>query len=115
MSGKIRGQHDRGRISRAIARTPSITAPRFETRRTAFRSNSRNDCKLYWLRLRRRVSLTLDGKRALRTLLAANKRLNTAYLLKESFGQLWSSARRDQTALSRENESMCVAESARAQ
>jgi len=29
------------------------------------------------------------GLRALKTLLAANKRLNTAYLLKESFGQLW--------------------------
>ena len=27
--------------------------------------------------------------RVLKTLLAANKRLNTAYLLKESFGQLW--------------------------
>ena len=26
----------------------------------------------------------------MKTLLAANKRLNTAYLLKESFGQLWS-------------------------
>ena len=26
---------------------------------------------------------------ALKTLLKANKRLNTAYLLKESFGQLW--------------------------
>jgi transposase len=26
----------------------------------------------------------------LKTLLAANKRLNTAYVLKESFGQLWS-------------------------
>ena len=32
----------------------------------------------------------MDGRRALKTLLAANKRLNTAYLLKESFGQLWS-------------------------
>ena len=40
--------------------------------------------------LSRRENLTLDGKRALRTLSAANKRLNTAYLLKESFGQLWS-------------------------
>ena len=30
------------------------------------------------------------GKKALKTLLAANKRLNTAYVLKESFGQLWS-------------------------
>ena len=28
-------------------------------------------------------------RKALKTLLAANKRLNTAYLLKESFGQLW--------------------------
>jgi transposase len=26
----------------------------------------------------------------LKALLAANKRLNTAYVLKESFGQLWS-------------------------
>ena len=40
--------------------------------------------------LSRRENLTLDGKKALKTLLAANKRLNTAYMLKESFGQLWS-------------------------
>jgi transposase len=39
--------------------------------------------------LSRRKNLTLDGRRALRKLLKANKRLNTAYLLKESFGQLW--------------------------
>ena len=39
--------------------------------------------------LSRRQNLTLDGKKALKALLAANKRLNTAYLLKESFGQLW--------------------------
>jgi len=39
--------------------------------------------------LSHRENLTLDGKRALKTLLAANKRLHTAYLLKESFGQLW--------------------------
>ena len=39
--------------------------------------------------LSHRENLDLDGKRALKTLLAANKRLNTAYLLKESFGQLW--------------------------
>ena len=35
-------------------------------------------------------NLTLAGRKSLKTLLAANKRLNTAYLLKESFGQLWS-------------------------
>ena len=40
--------------------------------------------------LSRRENLTLEGKTALKTLLAANKRLNTSYLLKESFGQLWS-------------------------
>lgn len=40
--------------------------------------------------LSRRENLTLDGKKALKSLLAANKRLNTAYMLKESFGQLWS-------------------------
>ena len=38
----------------------------------------------------RRENLTLDGRRALKKLLAVNKRLNTAYVLKESFGQLWS-------------------------
>ena len=30
-----------------------------------------------------------DGRAALKLLFRANKRLNTAYLLKESFGQLW--------------------------
>jgi len=40
--------------------------------------------------LSNRENLTLDGKKALRKLLNANKRLNAAYLLKESFGQLWS-------------------------
>ena len=39
--------------------------------------------------LSHRANLTIDGRRALRTLLRANKRLNTAYLLKEFFGQLW--------------------------
>ena len=34
-------------------------------------------------------NLTGDARRNLKRLLAANKRLNTAYLLKESFGQLW--------------------------
>jgi transposase len=40
--------------------------------------------------LSNRENLTLDGRRALRKLLKVNKRLNAAYLLKESFGQLWS-------------------------
>jgi transposase len=40
--------------------------------------------------LSHRDNLSLQGRQALKALLAANKRLNTAYLLKESFGQLWS-------------------------
>jgi transposase len=40
--------------------------------------------------LSRRENLSTHGRKALKQLLAANKRLNTAYLLKESFGQLWS-------------------------
>ena len=40
--------------------------------------------------LSNKENLALDGRKALKKLLKANKRLNTAYLLKESFGQLWS-------------------------
>lgn len=40
--------------------------------------------------LSNRENLTLDGRKALKKLLKANRRLNAAYLLKESFGQLWS-------------------------
>ena len=40
--------------------------------------------------LSRRENLDTEGRFALRTLLKANKRLNIAYLLKESFCQLWA-------------------------
>src|SRR5664280_1280518 len=40
-------------------------------------------------KLARHENLSLEGRRSLKLLLAANKRLNTAYVLKESFGQLW--------------------------
>src|SRR6266851_346340 len=39
--------------------------------------------------LSRRANLTLAGRQSLKKLLQANKRLHTAYVLKESFGQLW--------------------------
>jgi transposase len=39
--------------------------------------------------LSHKENLDQNGRRSLRLLLAANKRLNTAYLLRESFGQLW--------------------------
>src|SRR5208282_4654181 len=43
--------------------------------------------------LSRHDNLTLEGRRSLKILLAANKRLNTAYILKEAFGQLWDYGR----------------------
>jgi transposase len=39
--------------------------------------------------LSRWENLTIEGKQALKLLFRANRRLNKAYLLKESFGQLW--------------------------
>ena len=39
--------------------------------------------------LSRMANLNTDGRRALKELLATNKRINTAYLLKERFDQLW--------------------------
>jgi transposase len=39
--------------------------------------------------LSRKKNLSTEGRKALKILLKANKRLNTAYLLKESFSQLW--------------------------
>ena len=39
--------------------------------------------------LSHRENLTTDGRRSLKLLLKANRRLSTAYILKEGFGQLW--------------------------
>jgi len=39
--------------------------------------------------LSHRENLTREGKQSLKLLLQANKRLNTAYILRESFSQLW--------------------------
>ena len=67
----------------------SITSARASTPGSPARERRYIKGQKYTL-LSRRENLSLDGKRALKILLAANKRLNTAYLLKESFGQLWS-------------------------
>src|SRR5476651_2572939 len=40
--------------------------------------------------LTRWANLALEGRRALKVLFQANKRLNIAYLLQDSFDQLWS-------------------------
>src|ERR1035437_3084648 len=59
-----------------------------ETRVNSGQSESGSPPVKYTL-LARHENLSLEGKRSLTLLLAANKRLNTAYVLKESFGQLW--------------------------
>ena len=46
-----------------------------------------------YTRLSHRENLTTDGRRSLKLLLKANKRLSTAYILKEEFGQLWDYVR----------------------
>jgi transposase len=63
-------------------------ARKAEYRRLSGRDRSYIKGQKYTL-LSRRKNLTLQGRQALRKVLAANKRLNTAYLLRESFGQLW--------------------------
>jgi len=61
---------------------------RSEYRRLAAKDRAFIKGQRYTLRSHRE-NLSLDGRRSLAKLLKANKRLNTAYLLKESFGQLW--------------------------
>lgn len=61
---------------------------RCEYRRLAAKDRAFIKVPRYTL-LSHRDNLSLDGRRSLAKLLKANKRLNTAYLLKESFGQLW--------------------------
>lgn len=46
-----------------------------------------------YTRLSHRENLKPDGRRSLRLRLKANRRLNTAYLLQEEFGQLWDDER----------------------
>lgn len=61
---------------------------RSEYRRLAGKDRSYIKGQRYTL-LSHRRNLTMEGRRALRKLLKANRRLNTAYLLKETFEQLW--------------------------
>ena len=61
---------------------------RAEYRRLAGKDRSYIKGQRYTL-LSHRANLSLEGKASLQKLLKANKRLNTAYVLKESFGQMW--------------------------
>jgi transposase len=64
-----------------------------EVRRSEYRRLSGKDRSFIkgqrYTLLSHRENLTLEGRQSLSKLLNANKRLNKAYLLKESFGQLW--------------------------
>jgi len=62
---------------------------RSESRRLAAKDHTFIKGQRYTL-LSPRAHLSHDGRASLTKLLKANTRLNTAYLLKESFGQLWS-------------------------
>lgn len=62
---------------------------RSEYRRLAGKDRTYIKGQRYTL-LSNRENLTHDGRASLRRLLKVNRRLNTAYLLKETFGQLWS-------------------------
>jgi len=65
-----------------------------EVRRREYRRLNEKDRKFIkgqrYTLLSNRTNLDEDGRRSLKLLLKANKRLHTAYLLKESFGQLWA-------------------------
>lgn len=61
---------------------------RSEYRRLAHKDRSYIKGQRYTL-LSAKANLSLDGRKALRKLLKANKRLNIAHILKERFGQLW--------------------------
>ena len=62
---------------------------RSEYRRLAGKDRSYIKGQRYTL-LSHQDNLSLEGRASLAKLLKANKRLNTAYVLKESFGQLWN-------------------------
>lgn len=62
---------------------------RSECRRLVGKNRSYIKGQRYTL-LSNRENLNHDGRASLRKLFKANRRLNIAYLMKESFGQLWS-------------------------
>jgi len=80
--------YDKFHILRHLADTLD-TVRRSEYRRVSEREQRFIKGQRYTL-LSNRANLELEGKRALALLLKANRRLHKAYLLKESFGQLWS-------------------------
>ena len=64
--------------------TCALPISRLEGRERRFIKGQRLNLLSRW------ANLELKGRQALKVLFKANKRLNTAYLLKDSFEQLWS-------------------------
>lgn len=62
---------------------------RAEYQRLTNRPDRKNIKGQKYVLLSHRENLSPEKQRRLKMLLAANKRLNTAYVLKEQFGQLW--------------------------
>jgi len=70
-----------------------LSAALDEVRRSEYKRASEKDKRFIkgqrYTLLSHKSNLDIKGQAALEMLLKANKRLNKAYLLKESFGQLW--------------------------
>ncbi|HRR42271.1 MAG TPA: ISL3 family transposase [Syntrophales bacterium] len=70
-----------------------LSAALDEVRRSEYKRASEKDKRFIkgqrYTLLSHKSNLNIKGQEALEMLLKANKRLNKAYLLKESFGQLW--------------------------
>ena len=84
----MRGSSSTSFISCVICQRALDEVRRGEYKRLSGKDRSYIKGQRYTL-LSRRENLSLDGRRALKKLLQANRRLNTAYILKEAFGQLW--------------------------
>ena len=83
----VRIVYDKFHVLQHLARAMDDVR-RSEYKRLAGRDRSYIKGQRYTL-LSHRKNLTIEGRRALRKLLKANKRLHTAYILKETFEQLW--------------------------
>ena len=75
MSSAISARHSTRYANANMAASRASRAPSSRVRKSTLLAHSQN--------------LTGSAKKNLKLLQAANKRLNTAYVLKESFGQLW--------------------------
>ena len=83
----VRIVYDKFHVLQHLARAMDDVR-RSEYKRLAGRDRSYIKGQRYTL-LSHRKNLTIEGRRALRKLLKANNRLHTAYILKETFEQLW--------------------------